>query len=941
MLICPRVCGCVLQLRWVIAGGNGDAARNRNWVETRTDFRAEAGPELTRVGPSPHDHADVGFILRAIRGASPDHHNPNSQSGQVLQEVAVGDVDGSAAVAKQATAEAAMRVSEGVADFLDLSECPGVFVWENQRRWPPIKRKFGADALLPIDPGNFSDTWFTHKYKGGLDDSWLLPKDAVWAPRSQWEAEPWQHAVNFGHLLATVGSWTAECHATDFVRRRRWHRACQPRADMHAKMLQQMRPTLHSNREVKLFLITVVNNSPYPLQLLSTGHTSGTYALFSGIGEPRSAIEPGGGRATFISEATALSAAIEGCIEFVCQPVVALEGGAAAAQGTDMARSYSSPKKRITTPTRGSAVKLRWVSEEGSLRDYLETRTQGKPQLMVMRHGPAPMQEGAATIAAQFVVETDPDPARDGVVRHFNPQEGIDDADCAVASSLVELREQALGTAQALRAKLTSHARSTLVTLINTSGYELVLERSQLDAGTWVRSPEKTIAPNSIVCIGVCSGKIPSGAECEVHYTTRPDSGEARQAGFRLKFSNPLVTSRRGRWCEKWLTGDDTLGLMVQRNSNSREEQHSNNEWKFVITSNEDPQLIYRTRKLELLSRMQDSEVGTVIGIANRCSAPLLLRHTRGKKVVACAKGKWTLHPPRKINPNETVVFGINALSGLTESGDCACEVTYDLTASTAANGIVHTATLSLHNPRGAGAPEYSEFSTGDVISQRLFDPLDVDRTAEEQKKACVCWVVEEAVTTQVQVGSSHGPEKRVHVAGVISAENTAVNADRQAKERFEVTIEDDDHIVVTRVDSPSGWSTDLALRCAIEGSQRQLSSPRSSSANDSFVAIGESHWLRRGRSFVKDKETEELVDLIKEELGIDTILRADVALEQACEKMLMPYDKGIAAKKLAQAVVDKLIEKVRHEEECGMFLSHFQANGAPQVVTAVLIFLS
>ena len=46
----------------------------------------------------------------------------------------------------------------------------------------------------------------------------------------------------------------------------------------------------------------------------------------------------------------------------------------------------------------------------------------------------------------------------------------------------------------------------------------------------------------------------------------------------------------------------------------------------------------------------------------------------------------------------------------------------------------------------------YSEASTGRLISQRLIDPHDSDQTAEEKKKACVTWLVEEALTQTVQV---------------------------------------------------------------------------------------------------------------------------------------------------------------------------------------------
>ena len=98
-----------------------------------------------------------------------------------------------------------------------------------------------------------------------------------------------------------------------------------------------------------------------------------------------------------------------------------------------------------------------------------------------------------------------------------------------------------------------------------------------------------------------------------------------------------------------------------------------------------------------------------------------------------------------------------------------------------------------------AGPKTYSGSCSGNLFSERLVDPHDVDQTYESAHNACVTWVIEEAPVELVSVGSSDGATKTVKVPGVLGAEPVPFNEipPSEASILFDVKVEQESGTIV------------------------------------------------------------------------------------------------------------------------------------------------
>ena len=239
-----------------------------------------------------------------------------------------------------------------------------------------------------------------------------------------------------------------------------------------------------------------------------------------------------------------------------------------------------------------------------------------------------------------------------------------------------------------------------------------------------------------------------------------------------------------------------------------------------------------------------------------------------------------------------------------------------------------------------AGPKTYSGSCSGNLFSERLVDPHDVDQTYESAHNACVTWVIEEAPVELVSVGSSDGATKTVKVPGVLGAEPVPVNEipPSEASILFDVKVEQESGtIVVQRVDPlgrSSGWNMDLQIRARLDPVEAGGGGSASvhSSAMSGFVDIGTTKWLRRGRLYSKEHETETTVDWLKEELGLEPGILTDVALKQACAQLGVRFTDGASTRRLCEQCSSAVLEEVRETERLGLFMSHAQHNGGPQI---------
>ena len=441
-----------------------------------------------------------------------------------------------------------------------------------------------------------------------------------------------------------------------------------------------------------------------------------------------------------------------------------------------------------------------------------------------------------------------------------------------------------------------------------------------------------------------------------------------QQAGFSLRCVNPIsnVVMTGERTFTKYLLGDDTVGLKVAK-QDSHAEKLDNNEWSFLITDGETADTIYASRKQDLTARLVMEERSTIVSIANRCKVPMIIQGDATQPfngICGVNSGKWAERPPQRINPGQTAMVamkpqmleltGVGAtlkyalmdvakLEKMAEAGASQEEKSREA-------GSAGSVLIKFANPK-SGDNAYSCLSSGSVFCERLVDPHDVDQQFEKSNHASITFVVEQATMRIVTIGTSQENVKTsLGHDGVLGAEAVAVNEDAKGHpDLFDVKVEQSTgKIIVRRLDSAEGWSHDLKIRARMdphllddeetEGGGAAAGGGRGSSAGDStvsgFVAIGNTYWQRRGMDFAKAKETETDVEWIKEELGLESKLRTEIALQQACEQLDVPYTHGAPAQTISQLCVDVILTKMKQEERKGIFLSHYQANGGPQIRT-------
>ena len=113
-----------------------------------------------------------------------------------------------------------------------------------------------------------------------------------------------------------------------------------------------------------------------------------------------------------------------------------------------------------------------------------------------------------------------------------------------------------------------------------------------------------------------------------------------------------------------------------------------------------DAATIYTSRKNDLESKLRSQERSTIVAIANRASAPLVLV-AKDSKVHS---GKWVEKPPARINPGQTAMMAMQP--ELLELSGLGATIKYALVPSSkpAEGTLPATAILHFVNPRGSGA---------------------------------------------------------------------------------------------------------------------------------------------------------------------------------------------------------------------------------------------
>jgi hypothetical protein len=942
-----------IQMRWVNPLVNGP---NKNWCETRTDFEPGLeGPLITRHPPTPNDHSSVSFVIHWGR-ADPDHFNPDGESnpGGVLQPLTVTDVSaaarGSALQHQQTTRE----------------ELPEISVWQNERR-PPLMGDFTASLLVPgVDPTAWTDGNSDISFSG-RDDPELLPSDCAWCDSDEWQAQKWEYATSFSTTFPRklYSSFSNEKGLTDMVRRREWRRACVPLGrTKHKELVTQLQNSLAQASE-RSMVVTIHNETSFPMVLVKSKVDWGMYVK---RGQPRTLI-PAKAFATIAVQASNVMTGVDGSLTYSVKPA--------------------------TSSGAGTTVFLRYINPriETELGVWCETKTEGSdgaPRLAINRINPSNQEHSSCTFT---VIENPTAPSPN---THYNPAKGLDTGEGVASATVEGMAAAQGAGNDGLRMYLKKSPRSTMVTFTNLSSYKLILAHAEVKGGSWhkKREPPEEIAANAIVSFAASCSNNPiervSDLKLRVVYNSAKSQGEwhgvwfDQQAGFSIRCKNPSSTSVLGsgdRTFTKYLLGDDTMGLKVAKQDSELAEQAANNEWSFLITDGEDPSTIYASRKQDLQSRLHDEERSTIVSIANRCKVPLVLlgdpagsfEPTVGTRLHA---GRWAEKPPRRINPGQTAMMALKPqifeLAGVRASLryqliDVAEQQRLSQSGSTQEE--LHAAAVSLgdvaiefNNPSGAGSKRsYRSITNGDVFCERLVDPHDVDQRYESQTHACATFVVEQAVIQEVAIGSSKQNTKTVSIAGVLGAESVPVNPDAEGKpDAFDVRVEQSTgKIVVRRVDSQTGWHHDLKIRARMDptsieeeedheeeegmegGGGDSGSEPRRASSQavgtvgtvSGFVQIGQVNWMRRGMLFSKERETEKNVEWIKEELELDKDLHTDQALKAACQRLgLRPPPQGASALKISGDCTAEILKEVRRGERTGVFLSHAQINGAPQI---------
>ena len=217
---------------------------------------------------------------------------------------------------------------------------------------------------------------------------------------------------------------------------------------------------------------------------------------------------------------------------------------------------------------------------------WVETKTDGEPRLRIARSGPTQAEQGSC---CEFTVTHDPSAKRSST--HYNPEMGLDDGEGVASTKKERMSQDAEDVSAALRKKLQTSRRSTLVSFTNLSSHRLVLEprEKKCSGGSWAREPPAVIEPQQLVSFGsTCSLISPTDLVMRLAYHTEPSASSARgvdigqQAGFRLKCVNPTMDGEKR--FRKYLTGDDGVGLAVAKQTDAHLEQQPNNEWSFLIT---------------------------------------------------------------------------------------------------------------------------------------------------------------------------------------------------------------------------------------------------------------------------------------------------------------------------------------------------------------------